>query len=311
MPELEVVQDTPAPIADLSIAQIRAELTGQSTAAAQKPAAAEEKPAAEPEKKAEPEAAPESEPEKKQEPERDEKGRFKKVEERIGELTKNWRTEQRKREELEARLAELSGSQPATKTAPAKADNKPVAPKLAEFDEYEKWEAAHAEYIDKLTDWKADQRDKARDAKAAEAKAAEEQQSKADAFTARMDAFGKDHPDLDEVINAAKMPKGDTGNAMLAAIVEHEHGPAIAYELAKHQDDIDRIGKLSPTAALIEIGKIAAKLSKAPEQKKTVTDAPKPPAQVSGGAAPKAFDFTASPYGREWKRQMQQALKGE
>ena len=71
-------------------------------------------------------------------------------------------------------------------------------------------------------------------------------------------------------------------------ILDSEHGPEIAYELAKNPKEYERINKLPPLAAARELGKIEARISQASSEKKKpetnkITQAPKPMNPLKGG----------------------------
>ena len=91
-------------------------------------------------------------------------------------------------------------------------------------------------------------------------------------------------PDFNDVMQNAEIA---LPIPVLEAIKESDMGPEIAYHLATNVDEADRLGKLSPLAAVREIGKIEAKLSAPLSQPKTkqVTQAPEPikptPSQAS------------------------------
>jgi hypothetical protein len=74
-------------------------------------------------------------------------------------------------------------------------------------------------------------------------------------------------------------------------IVESEHGGDIAYYLGRNPDvarDLYRKFNVNPAQALIELGRIEARVTAAPA-KKTST-APNPPPILAGGSNPLAFD---------------------
>lgn len=94
-------------------------------------------------------------------------------------------------------------------------------------------------------------------------------------------------PDFDQVVNDS------TPIHQRAApfIVESEKGGEIAYYLGKHPDvarDLFQKFESAPAQALMELGRIEARLSAPPP--KAATKAPPPAPVLSGGANPLAFD---------------------
>jgi hypothetical protein len=163
----------------------------------------------------------------------------------------------------------------------------------------EKFES-YADYLEALTDWKVEQREKDREAKARTERVQSEQQKVAETYKARVSEFEKTHDDFHEVIESSQVVAGPT---LVAAILDSDMGPAIAYELAKNEEEFERINSLSPLAAAREIGKLEAKLKSAQEKPaaKTTTKAPAPISQVGKGSAKVAKDPDNMPY-QEFKK---------
>lgn len=217
---------------------------------------------------------------------RDEKGRFKpnRVQERIDELT-------RKAGEKEREAAYWRGVAEAAKpkdAEPAKADGKPKAEDFTSYDEY----------VDALTDWKVDQKLQTRDAKAEGAKRAE-------TWTQRAEAAKATIPDLDSVLAQSVAPMSQ---AMAEVLRDAEHGPELAYHLAKNPAESERIARLSPMAAARELGKLEASLTTptqapAPPAPKRVTNAPAPPTPIGSGRSTEGSPGNMSmPEYREYRK---------
>jgi hypothetical protein len=193
---------------------------------------------------------------------------------------------ERRAAELEARLAGKPAADSAKDAKPGSGDDaKPTRPKIDEFDSYEAFLAADAEYVDKLTDWKLDQREKKRAAEA-ERKAAESKQSTAvQAYTERAEKLRAKHADFDEALE--EIEDVQFTKSFQAALVESEIGPEIAYHLAKNRAEAERLGKLSidnPIAAIRELGKLEAKLAPSPAPAKPrISNAPEPPTPLQRG----------------------------
>jgi hypothetical protein len=211
------------------------------------------------------ETEPASEPEDEQAEEQDKpkaKGGFQR---KIDKLTgEKYRLEAEKAE-LERRLAEQSAAKPAEKRSAPEGK-----PKAEDFDTYE-------DYVERLTDWKLDQKE-------SERRVADKQKTQAAAWTERQDAVRAKHPDYEDVLETADVP---IPPAVQQAIFESDNGPLLAYELAKNPKELERILALSPVAAIRELGKFEAKITPSPETKKTtrVSSAPAPVKRV-GSAAP-------------------------
>ena len=199
---------------------------------------------------------------------------------------------QRKIEQRDQRIAELERqlaekNSPAAK--PAETTAKPVAataapaqagvpqgvpqfdkpkPKLEECESLE-------EFTEKLSDWKADQREfvakaqelqQERSKKAALAKEAWE--------TKQADARTR-FADYDETLqstNGIQLPP-----YVQRAILDSEHGADIAYSLAKDHAELKRIAQLEPLAAARAIGRLESKFeASAPKPVKKISSAPEP-----------------------------------
>jgi plasmid stabilization system protein ParE len=192
---------------------------------------------------------------------------------------------EREKAELEKKVSEpakplaqdAGAAKPETKTA----EGRPEKPKLENFDSYDKWEDAKDEYLEKLADWKVDQREKQRSEQAKQAQAQQQQQAVLKTFNERLAAAKARITDFDDVVQGAIADHDvQVSPAMSEAITESEHGPDVVYYLAKHPDEALRISKLSPLAAAREIGKIEAKVTPEAEPEKTATKVSKAPAPV-------------------------------
>jgi hypothetical protein len=218
-------------------------------------------------------AAPKVETEPDSEPDDDQesaKGEVEKPQSQNG-INKKFAKMSGKIRDLEAQLA----------NRPAAAEVKPGvaippvvdagAPKIADFDDYEK-------YLDARTDYRVAQTEKARVAKAAEA-------ANAEAWTAASKDAREKYDDFDEIVGQ-DIP---ISRAVNDAIQESSVRAELAYFLGKNPAEVARINALSPTRAGAEIAKIEATLVKAaPEKPKpaTVKPPPKPPAIVTAGSTP-------------------------
>lgn len=201
---------------------------------------------------------------------RDEKGRFTPIQHRINELTRHRRDAERERDFYRQQYEASQKAQP----APAPQSEK--APTLADYNfDADAWASAHEQYISKrmesITEQKLREKEEQRSA----------QQAKQQ-FETRSQAFAKDHADYGEAL-ATLDATVQFQPQIVEAIAVSEHGPAVAYHLANHLDEADRIARLPPHLAAVQLGRIEALVS-APKPK-PVTRAPDPAPTVGGGAA--------------------------
>jgi hypothetical protein len=88
--------------------------------------------------------------------------------------------------------------------------------------------------------------------------------------------------DYQDVIGNPSLPRlGDVNPAVLGALLEHENMPELTYYLGKNPAEAHRIAGLPPARALVELGRIAARLPANRPTKQNAT--PPPPAEVGGG----------------------------
>lgn len=241
-----------------------------------------------------PETPVESETTEKQETEGEEKpekkGGFQR---RIDKLT-------REKRELEAKLGELEGKLADKPAVQPKEEPKPTPEGKPSIEKYETYD----EYVEALAEWKIDQREKARVAEESKRKAEAEQQARNATWQERVAEFSKQYDDFDEVLESIKVP---ITPAVQNTILESENGPALAYWLAQHGDELKRISGLSDLAAAREIGKIEASLTQpkpAVQAKPKVSAAPAPIKPVGGTASAHKKPLTEVPYEEYKKRRL-------
>lgn len=286
MPE-ETTVSTPAPLsADPSISDLRTFLASDEPAA--EPAAETTEtpvvPAGEKTASGEPETQPASEaalekPEDKHESAIDK--RFRKL--------ASQRDEARNRaEKAERELAAKStppgpAAQPVAEAQPATATTKPAPPDPSKWTgTWEELEAAKLDYVEKLTDWKAGERER----KAATERQQAEARTLHTTWEAKSKAFGEDNPDFEDAI--ANIGPLVTRAGVADLIKESDVGPEMVLYLHTHPSEVTRMGACKTQAALArELGKLEAQLS-APVSKDTPAPAakkplPKPPTSVGAG----------------------------
>lgn len=177
---------------------------------------------------------------------RDEKGRFKGVQSRIDEITR-----QRHEAEREAaywRGVANQGTAKASAVEPA-APSKPSADKFTDY----------GDYVEALAEWKADEKItrtlNERDAKTAEKQQAQQLETSWNERQAQMRAT---RPDYDAVVGGSD---ARITAHVAEALKDSDNGPELAYHLAKHPEVLERLNGLSQRQADREIGRLEAGLT--------------------------------------------------
>lgn len=170
-------------------------------------------------------------------------------------------------------LQEFQALRPQEQKEQKQTDEKPT-PKDGETNE---------SYIDRLTDWKLEQRDK----QATQAKQQEQARTiaqKTDAIYAQAEKLaGFDREEFNEL---------PLTRAIAETLIESDVAPQLMHYMSNNPDEVERIAKLSAGRQAAEIGKIEAKLAADPPPKK-VTSAPQPLNAVrKPSAAAKTYDTT-------------------
>ena len=208
------------------------------------------------------------------------------VAKRIGELTAQRHEAERRAEAAEKREQQvrdmLDRQLQSKKLEPEPEPQKATTePQLAQFQTYEEYVAAVADYKVELRFQKLDQERQAAEAVKQKAEVQTGFQRKADEFKAQT-------PDFEEVAYNPSLPITDV---MADALNYSESGPQVLYHLGKNPEEAQRIAELSlrsPVAAAIELGKLEAKLSL--PQPRTTTQAPPPIRPLSGGSGSAIVD---------------------
>lgn len=135
--------------------------------------------------------------------------------------------------------------------------------------------ASDDEYIDKLTDWKLDQRDNRQKASTQQAQERSMGERTEKIYAEAEKLSGMDRDDLDEVV-------GKFTPVIAQALVESDVSAKLLTHMASHPEELQRIAALSPARQAAEIGKLETRLV-------TTAKAPKAPAPISpvgGGQSP-------------------------
>lgn len=129
--------------------------------------------------------------------------------------------------------------------------------------------------------------------------AQEAQTQQMGALQAREATLRQQHPDYDAQVGTL----GAIGmtRQLYEALLSHEVGPDLAYHLARHPEEVQRIAPLQPLALMRELGKLEARLlpPSGPARPSTaLSDKPAPltPVGSSGGGAPVPNVADAGPH---------------
>lgn len=188
---------------------------------------------------------------------------------------------------------------------PEPVETKPVVEGKPDPENFE----THAEYVEALTDWKIEQREKSAKEQARKVELETEHEKTLKSHTERVKSFADKTEDFNDVLEAVDhIPVSVTVQEI---ILSSENGPELMYELAKNKDEYARICKLPPIAAARELGKLESRLSpKASEEKKTeepkkITKAPQPIAPVGskGGGVQKTPESMNQQEYETWRRE--------
>ena len=156
--------------------------------------------------------------------------------------------------------------------------SEPSAPNQSEYASYEEYLEAKAEYI---AEQKVEKKLAERESKAQQSREAEEHSNIVKTWQQKVESATSKYADYDEALES--VDHINVPAPLQAAIMESDIGADLAYHLAKHSAELERIVKLKPHAALMALGKLEDKLSQAPELKKVpVSKAPEPIKPVGG-----------------------------
>lgn len=253
-----------------------------------------------------------SEEEDADEPEEEVKPKAKpknRAQERISELNTKWREEQRKREALEAQLAEIQTPKNTTpKPAPAVLDssalNEDGTPKypMGDFDPNYIRDLAEATVAARLEQERKVQEE-------AKAQAAEQIQQNAlieswnEKLTPALDRYPDFQEKAEELLTSLTGLDSDYEDYIAATIMQLDYGPDVLYYLSENPSEAQAIVNAGPTKAAVALGRLEAKFALTEAEKTIarpkVSKAPDPPptnrgvAVVKGSVAPDTDDLEA------------------
>lgn len=163
----------------------------------------------------------------------------------------------------EARAQRLESQLEQALAGIAKLTEKPAQedprPSRETFDNPDAFEQALEGWIERRATAKATEDAKAEQTRLEQTRQA---QSMIDAFTERKEAFEAEHPDFADLVENDDL---QISAPMSQAIMLAEDGPAIAYWLGQNPEAAERISKLSPALAVVEIGRISHRLANPPK----------------------------------------------
>lgn len=151
------------------------------------------------------------------------------------------------------------------------------------------------EYAEALAEWAGENALRNRDKQQAEAQAEKERENVVKSWTERQKVVEVELPDYADTIASSDVQVSDQ---VRDAILESDVGPKILYHLAKNPEVAEALASKSARQALVEIGRLEAKLSgdKTPATAKTVDTPSRAPAPINPIKATKAVD---SPVGSD------------
>lgn len=167
-------------------------------------------------------------------------------------------------------------------------DQKPVEsksesiskPKAENFD-------SHEEYVEALTDWKLEEREKKNESLKKQNEVKTQFQNQVQTFQSKVQEFKKSNEDFDEVLESVDDIPLSVG--FQEALITSDFGPQVMYELAKNPKELERINALSPIVQAREIGKLEARFAQsvsAPAKEiKQTTKATSPISTLGNGSA--------------------------
>ena len=216
---------------------------------------------------------------------------------RINRLTRDKYELAGRLKEMERRLNEQP--QQRTPEPPAQPQGKPKP-----SDYPGDWEA----YNEALIDWTAEQKtqrilEKQREEQYAR-QSYEHEMRLNQQWQSRLNPYRAQTPDFEAVLAATEDIQ--VPPYLQHEILAHEHGPQLAYELAKQPAELQRIVSLPPASAVRELGKFEARNNIGHQRPPSISSAPEPVRPVGGGSSVSTRDpgsMGFQEYKQWWKKQ--------
>jgi hypothetical protein len=215
---------------------------------------------------------------------------------RIDELTRQREEERREKERLLSLVERLSGNdRPKPQEAQPQGNSEP---KREDFDDYEQYLEARAEFrAVKALDARLQQQEAQRAQQAQQT----EQQKQVATWNAKLAEARSKLPDFDDVTSSADVA---ITPQMSSAIMDSDKGAEVAYYLAKNPAEAARIAALSPIGQVREIGKLEDRVQAKPVKPSSAPDPIKPVGARSSGGDPLSdkvpFDQWAKNFEKEF-----------
>lgn len=152
-------------------------------------------------------------------------------------------------------------------------------PRIDNFDDFDKYVAAKAEWI---ASKKINETLQERERRIAEERVSTAHAKTVDSWNQRLAEATAEMPDFTEVIESSDVPMSDF---MRDAIIDSDLGPKVAYWLANNPDEAKKIASMSPLATVKAIGRIEERLESQAKAPKKPTGAPAPLKPVGGKAS--------------------------
>lgn len=195
----------------------------------------------------------------------------------------------RENEYLARRFHELAYQQQQRSPQPPQQPQQPAVadgrPRQDQFDSYD-------EYLDKLTDWKLEARLADMQAQQAQRQRIAQDQERITGWQQRVGQFKSEAPDFEDVLESVDHIQ--LTPVLQQVITSDPLGPKLAYELARHPEELARIASLDYLGATFALGEFKARLSSLQREPaktaapgsgvKPVSRAPNPIRPVGNGA---------------------------
>lgn len=172
---------------------------------------------------------------------------------------------------LKQRLAKLE--QPPAPEKPAEVE---AAPKAEDFEDIEK-------YLDAKVKYEVSQDRKAREAEQLKVQVEAKNREVIEKWNNSVTEAKKKYPDFEDKCFSDSFKIAE-GSVLDRWCLESDKGTDVLYHYATHPDEFAALNRMAPIAAAVEIARTEAKILEKPKPApaKLVSDAPKPPAEVSG-----------------------------
>lgn len=173
-------------------------------------------------------------------------------------------------------------------------------PKLEDFDNFDAYIAAKAEFI---ADKKINQTLTEREQRQAEERAQAAQQQTVEKWNKQVRTAASSIPDFEEVIANSDVPMSKT---MANEIMRSDVGPSMAYYLATHPDKAEEIASMERADAIRALTRIEDKLLAQPVARKSNVSPPVEPVGVKAKADKDPSSMTDKEFAEWRKRQIAQ-----